>query len=612
MWMIGEEEEQDPSLLYGQAEDIRDKNFTGVLAVPRAGVLDIRDPKYLEIFKMAVDAAKSSGLEIWLMADPRLASDSLINDTGEALEVLIPIIMADEGEEIPTPGLRPTHMHQGGGINYKFTGIERSYSLGKNEQLVFPRYRTNFFDYSNPCMWAFWEEYIGEVFEKIRGFTGLCWDEPGFYCDGGRFPYGKYITGEFLGRYGYDIGDHLLNLQIDSPDWKHIKIRNDYYSLVNSIVADSMRKNFELIGRYTEKLEKFTIGIHATWHGEFCGIEERSHGSMDLWKLRPYQTASFTDIGECEKLVEPEKGPDVVYSLVLARSLSRIGPNRGLIYSNLWGIDFGKGRNSTPFEILDYWADLLGLFGARWIAHAYGWPGTRFKDLNFGPGYPDHPTWERFESVNEKINKSTAENADVEQVADVLVVYPLESFYAVGRGDHREMTWDFVRLIDKLARSGYQVDVVSSEWLKDAKIEDESIVLNGCEYNSIIVPHCNVISDIVHTLINNAANAGIPVIIGIYGDEIRHMSGMPAIMPKSAVIIAKDDDPLDVIGQTIEPTFVLPNGALANVFRTPSGYKIHLIPDRPFGKFSGIFEYAGYELDIKSRTEPYLIELPFE
>jgi len=333
---------------------------------------------------------------------------------------------------------------------------------------------------------------------------------------------------------------------------------------------------------------------------------------MDLWNLRPYQTASFTDIGECEKLVEPDKGPDVVYSLVLARSLSRKGPNRGLIYSNLWGIDFGREQDSVPVEILDYWADLLGLFGARWLAHAYGWPGTRFKDLNFGPGYPDHPTWERFKSVNAQINKSNSDLNYGEQVADVLVVYPLESFYAVGRDDHREMTWEFVRLIDRLTRSGYQVDVVSSSWLADAKIEDESVILNGCEYNSIILPHCNVISDIVYKLINETANAGIPVIAGAHGDGIRHMSGMPAVMPQSAVIIGRDDDPMEVIGQTIEPTFILPDSALGNVFRTSSGYRIHLIPDRPFGKFSGIFEYAGYKLDIKSRTTPYIIELPFE
>jgi len=610
MWMIGETEENDPGILHAQARDIADQNFAGVLIVPRAGTLDIRNPKYLEIFAAATDAAKSANLEPWLMADPRLASDSLISDTGECLEVLIPVNVAGD-LKIPEIPLRPTHMHQSGGITYKYSGIEKQFST-KTGELYFLKYKTNFFDYSNPGMWVFWEDYVEELFRKIDGFTGMCWDEPGYYCDNGRLPWSKHIVDAFQRAYGYDIREKLNHLLTDSPDYSHIKVRNNYYEKINDTVYEAMKENYGLIRKLPGGDEKFTVGIHATWHGEFCGIEERNHGSMDIWNLRSFQTAAFTDIGETEKLIEPGKGPDVLYSLVLARSLSRVGPNRGLVYSNLWGINFGHENDSASVEILDYWSDLLDLFGARWLAHSYGWPGTRYTDLNFGPGYPDHPTWDHFKIVNGKILGSLKNYDTLEDITDVLVVYPLESFYAVGREIFREPTQNFVRLIDNLTRSGYQVDIVSSTWLKDATVNGKSILLNGCEYKSLIIPHCTVITDTVHELAGTASDAGIPVIVGSEPHGPVFKSGIPAPLPESVTKYFYNDDPMHFITVKIEPAYILPEGSLGNVFRSQSRYRIILIADRPFGKYGGIFKFAGHQIKISERTEPFEIELPLE
>ena len=78
-WMLGQKEEENPSLVEGQAGDIADAGFAGVLLIPRAGRLDLRDPAMLDLLQRAADAGISSGLAIWIMADPRLASDSPVS-----------------------------------------------------------------------------------------------------------------------------------------------------------------------------------------------------------------------------------------------------------------------------------------------------------------------------------------------------------------------------------------------------------------------------------------------------------------------------------------------------------------------------------------------------
>ena len=57
MWMLGVDEENDPELTVAQAKDIADHGFEGVLLTPRAGNLDLRDPRMMELLETASRAS---------------------------------------------------------------------------------------------------------------------------------------------------------------------------------------------------------------------------------------------------------------------------------------------------------------------------------------------------------------------------------------------------------------------------------------------------------------------------------------------------------------------------------------------------------------------------
>ncbi len=670
MWMLGEKEEDDPSRVDTQAADIADKDFTGVLVFPRAGKLDLRHPEMIDLLERASNAANTNGLDVWLLADPRLASRSLIEESGEALEVLIINKTPDDfwnGSnlnsvriegckfrwEMEYPELRPTHMLQEGGITYYPIGLEKVYlfkrgddggiadikditefvdwqhdennrkvivncevdeSLNGYEVLAFPKFRTNFLDYTGIKTWELWIKTIDELFERIECISGICWDEPGFYCEFGKFPYTKHICNHFKKSYGYDLPERLAWLVLDSPDESHAMVRNGYYQLLNNVISSTMDLNWSVSSRAAvnnERMGSIQSGIHATWHGEFCGLEEMVHGSMDLWHLRKFQSAAFTDIGEAERLLNPGTCPDIIYSLVLARSLSKVGPNRGIIYSNCWGINFGKPGDEASGEIMDYWRDLLDMFGARWLAHGYGWPGTRFTDLNFGPGYPDHPTWERFSLLNQH-TKGAGDTFEVgEPVTDVLMVYPLENFYAIGHAGGNRVGVQLVKLVDLLTRRGYQLDIISSEWLMDANIYDGRIVLNGCEYNSLLVTHGRYMTQGLRDFIVQAKDAGVTVVENILSYD--DLTPFGTALPKFDEI---SDDQMErmyeKISDAVPPTFELPDGAIGNIRKDDDGYIVHMIADRPNGRCGGTFKYSGVEVKIEERQEPLTIRLEVE
>jgi len=670
MWLLGEKEENNPRLIEDEARDISDKGFLGVLIIPRAGKLDLRHPRMIDLFERAAVAAKSNGMDPWLLADPRLGSEGFIEETAESLEVLIinrtptdfwngsnlNTTVIENGKftwEMEYPELRLTHMLQSGGVTYDPVGLEKVYVFNRSgsgtigeirditkfvdwqhdklnhkividcevadilngwEVIAFPRFKTNFFDYTGAKSWEAWIKYIDLLFERIDCISGICLDEPGFYCEFGKFPWGDSILDHFRKSYDYNLEDRLAWLVLNSADNSHVHVRNCYYQLLNNIITASVSLNWSIASRSALRHNRapgIQSGIHATWHGEFCGIEDMVHGSLDIWNIRPHQSAAFSDVGGGEKLIRPEAAPDIIYSLVLARSLSRVGPNKGIIYFNFWGIEYGYPDDDAPPEVVDYWRDLLDLFSARWIAHGYGNPNTRTHKLNFGPGYPDHPTWSRFKALNSPDRVAAGSFEVGEPVSDVLFVYPLEGFYAIGHMGGNRLGELLVSLVDLLTRKGYMVDIVSSEWMTRAEITDGAILLNGCSFGSLVVPYGNIMPESLKNFTARASDAGIPVIEGLFSDD--DIAASDLLLPDFELVDrGKIEKMFGMISDSVPPTFDLPEGSIGNVRKTADGYLVHLIPDRAFGKFSGTFRYSGLEVEIDERTEPLIVTLELD
>jgi len=666
MWLLGEDVENDPSVLSSQAEEIAARGFHGVMVFPRGGSLDHIEPRMVEIFCLAAKAAGDNGLKVWMGADPRLASDALIEASGEALEVSIinrepyghwngrnlNASLVENGSfewVMEYPKLRLTHMHQSGGVRYIPIGIEKVYAIKRVgetgvqdfrdvtdkcellsepencivrikgdlsdefegwEILAFPRFRTNFYDYTGTESWKVWTAFVEKLYSRLENIAGVCWDEVGFYCESGKYPLGDRIEKIFLEEHGYSIRDNLIWLVLDSDDNRHIRVRNDYFVTLNNIITDSMKRSREFSVSMATKYGRVEQehGIHATWHGEFCGIEEMNHGSLDVWKIRPHQTGAYTDIGGNERHADPVTGPDMVYSMVLARSLSRVEPKRRIIYSNLWGIDYGTPGDGTPPEIMEYWRWFLDLFGARWLAHAYGWPGTRYSDLRFGPGYPDHPTWGMFDRLNKDRNPEIPELEKYDQLGDVLALFPLESFYALGHYGENRISGEFIKLIDRMFRAGYMIDIVSGEWLENATVSDGSIELNSVRFRSLVLPYCRIVRHDTWQKIREIRDAGIPVIadcakqtLDTGGQELEE------IVFESTFDLM--NDPLAAIGKVIHPTCDLPDGSMGNIWLTENGAYVYLMPHTFDRAYDGNFRFGNFEIKIEERRTPLVLSI---
>ncbi|MFH1676932.1 MAG: hypothetical protein ABIC40_07890 [bacterium] len=665
MWMLGSEVEDEPSKILFQANDMALAGFSGVILTPRAARSDLRSQAMFDILKKAADAARNRDLDVVIMADPRLASESLIRETGEAQDILLinrtpankwdgrklntsEIIGGSFSWKIDYPLHRLTHMIMSGAITYSPSGIARVYAVRRSDKnqvreftditaqselkhdsnshsveiignvpdnlngwevIAFPIFRTNFFDYTGLKSWKLWEEFMERLVGEIDGLSGVAWDEPGFYAEYGKFPAGEGVREFFKNENGYDFYDELIWLVLDSPDGRHIRIRNDYYRTLNSIIVTAYRRNYELTRKlFAKKFGGIRTdlfhGIHATWHGEFCGPEDMPHGSMDLWKFRQWQSAAFTDIGGAERLQYPEGCPEPAYSLVLARSLSRFGPNHRIIYSNLWGQRYGTPDSDVPLSIVDYWRDFLDLFGARWIAHSYGYNGTIENDLGFGPGYPDHPAWDQMKIVNKREPEKEIEIEEGTSISDILMLFPLESFYAIGNAYANTYGEALVVLVDELTRNGYQVDIVNGELLSQAEIIDGSIRLNGFDYRALILPYLRVIPEGAWNVIFKAIDNGVQVIADLPDEPIVDISAhrLSGIDIKNRFDLL--ENPFDSIRQIISPTFVTPINSIGSIRKTEKGHRVRLIPNRPGMPFMGTFQFGEYEIEIRESFKP--------
>jgi hypothetical protein len=658
MWIPGPKDEEDHDRLLSQAKDIADHGFKGVVITPRSAKYDLRHKKSIELLKDAAYSAKLNNLDVWIMADPRLASESIIQESRETLELIIinqdsenywngsnlntvKIFKGDFVWFMSYPAIRHTHILMSGGIAYLPIEVDSVFAFKRNETgqvveshnvtdhclmtsdefsrelsvsaedldkyndyevVAFPRFRTNFFDYTSSKSWELWDAYIKELLSKIDCISGICWDEPGFYADSGQFPAGERFYTAFRNKYGYDLKNYLLWLVLESQDKRHIQVRHDYYSFLNDIIAQSVRNQGDLSRKYAvtqlQIVDDIVTGIHATWHGEFCGLEEMNHGSMDLWKIRRYQSASFTDIGGAERLIHPETAPDVIYSLTLAKSLSRIGKNPEIIYCNLWGNTFGTYQSEAPPEILDYWKDLLDLFNANWLAHAYGYTGTSKKDLGFGPGYPDHPTWNRFTHLNCENNISS----EFRPASDVLIIFPIQSFYALGHKGGNCIGWEMVKLVDKMFRMGYVVDIFTPFFLTKGAISDGKMVFRDVEYTSVILPYCRVMPEDSLKALEQASEAGVEVIADIQDNHIYSLEGKKMEVSDKSARFNLMDNPFREISSIIKPAIALPDGAIANIFIKEKQIQLRIMPDFPGREFSGKLIYGSNEVDIPHGT----------
>lgn len=300
------------------------------------------------------------------------------------------------------------------------------------------------------------------------GLDGLWWDEPG-YCTGfdrsfsadrGRIPWGNGLQALYSRRTGRDAADDLVYLIAETDDHRWGATRESYYRTLEDAVfgaqADLLAHARQVVGDHV------SMGVHQTWHQNG---DDAIHGTMDWWRGSEVLRAGYADVGDADRIDDPDQMAEVTALATIAVGMGRHSASRTAHY-NLWGVHYGTEGTVPGPDVLAWWVDLQATIGCNWLAHTYGPTGYFERPSVWGPGYPDHPTWEDMADATGRLARASVLTRGTLPECDVAFVYPLGTMYRLGSELANPLAHGVHMVIDAMVRSGFELDVVSAETLR--------------------------------------------------------------------------------------------------------------------------------------------------
>jgi len=557
VWSINDIVIEDSTTLDRQFDDIRTAGFGGVAVFVRCSRYSWDDEPARNALRRIGELCKRHCMDCWLGLDPRFISHLLVQ-RGEGLELVmfgeqsranvVPNVAAVvDGMYSVRCAIPPRHVHTltDVAIVYAPLGIVRVYAFragtasvskediidvtsearffynardgyveafgrfpvsngGSWSVLGFFRFKTNHVDFSDVSQIRFYLEKLRRLKREGISMHALMWDEPGFTCTFGSLPYSTSIRRTFSNRTHCSLDSGLWKLALDARDGSHTVIRNQYYSIVQELLNDAQIKANKQVRRLWR--EETIAGIHDTWHFESADMCDMNHGSLDLWRALKTKSGGFVDLGGIDQLRDPDSHyyANLAAMSVIAASLGRWS-ERGFAVNNLWtvGDDDGEGWQCT---VMDHCVNTMALFGTRWLAHAYGPVGTIGEERSFLgspplPGYPDHSTWKEFPRWNRFLEEHVAMCENRLPEANLLVVYPVRSFYALADQRADAAALQIFRLILALVDLHYHIEVISESLLSKAKWTSDVLRIDSHKYEGVLYPYPTVVNRKVFSLL---------------------------------------------------------------------------------------------------------------
>lgn len=636
MWTWQDAQLEDPGLIDVALADIADHGFSGALAMLRGSRYPLSDPLVIEAACHAADTAHRMGLSFWFALDPRLDQGRLVAVDGGGARYLLtgattaePLACTTQvGEEgryrvrLEYGEPRPQHMLSHVAITFEPESIERVFAyrstsdgtvvadtvrditsearlfvqrelgyveiFGRLEGgdgwriLALPRFGSTYPELGSDDVQA----ALIEIYRAYRRagceLDGVFWDEIGYVTgygnDGGYLPYGQAIREAFRRRHGDDLGSRLIYLVLDDDAGHAIRVRRDYYASVQEVVVVAQERCAaearELWGRQVES------GIHQTWHQD---ADDLPHGSGDWWLGSAALSGGFTDVGDAERVDQDDHLDEVWAMVVTAVGLAR-HHERSLAFCNLWGVDYGEPDSRAPMEITDWWGNLLSGFGVVWLAHTYGPNGYIDRRTGWGPGYPDHPAWDRHAHINRRIAEIRTFVSGALPEANVAVVYPVETLYAIGGARASPLARSAQGVISLLARHNVAVDVISPSIFASGEVREDGYWIRApggaLRYTAVVYPHPETIQPAELLRLRELERVEIPTVL--VGGTPRRSTGGELIGEQWAPASTIED--LGAIVDDLPRVVSAPPGAVANLFPRPEGTKSLLVLPATLGK----------------------------
>ncbi len=549
VWTLPDSVIEDPPLLEEQFHEIRRSGFGGVAPFVRCSRYTWNDPPARKTLRAIGVLCKKYRMEHWIGPDPRFVSRELITG-GNGLEVLL---FGDKARADVFPNfgtvtdgpfsvrcrLSPRHVHTLNEVAIEYTpiGLAGVFAVRQEHNAAFPaevvditpdsrffynardRYveafgsfpsretgnwrilaffkaLTNHVDYSNSRQMQTYMSMLTGLKKERCAADGVMWDEPGYTCTYGTLPFSPVIRREYLKHAGRSIETDLWKLALPAHDESHIPVRNTYYR----VIQQSVNKANAATTRHMKRLwgKDVVSGIHDTWHFESADMCDMNHGSLDLWEAMKTKSGGFVDLGGIDQLRNPDSPwyAHLAAMSIICASLGRRSGG-GYAYNNLWtvGDDNGEGWQTG---VMGHCVDTMALFGTRWLAHAYGPVGTIGQERSFLdspplPGYPDHSTWPGFPEWNRRLAGHLEMVEHRLPEANLLVVFPVETLYALAGPAADDAAAGVFRLLLALLDTHYHVEVVSAALCRDGRFEKGAYVSGKRRFDAVLLPFPRVL-----------------------------------------------------------------------------------------------------------------------
>lgn len=612
MWTWQDEQVENHRVLDLALADIAATGFSGVLAMLRGCRYALSDPMVIDAARHATDRAHRLGLAFWFALDPRLdqgrltalpagpaayllvgrdaagtlASETTVDGTGryrvrldygprsqhmlsqvaitvapEAVEHAVAYRRATDGTVLAstvrdvTAGAR-LFVQRAAGYLEIFGRIDPPPDDGWYV-LALPRCSSTYPDLGDDRV----VEAMCEVYRAYHGagvrLDGVFWDEIGYVTgfgeDRGRLPWSPSVVDAFAARYGADARAALPYLLLDDDAGRAARARQAYYAAVQDVVLAAQRRcHAQAQALWGAGVDS---GIHQTWHQN---ADDLPHGTGDWWRGSAALSGGFTDVGDAERA---DTRDEVLAMTAVAAALARhhVQPRA---FCNLWGVEYGG-------DVVDWWAHLLSAFGVGWLVHTYGPNGYIDHATGWGPGYPDHPTWERLGAVSDRIARLREIVDGALPATNLAVVYPIGTLARVGDASANALARDAQRVIATTVRLGLAADVISPDLFAGAEVRDGGLWVGTprgrLRYDAVVYPHPSTLQPAESDRLDDLRTGGVPAVL--IGQPPRESTdGAP---PRPRRTAAMDD--LDAALCDLPRLVHAPEGCVANLFQRPDG-----------------------------------------
>jgi hypothetical protein len=335
-----------------------------------------------------------------------------------------------------------------------------------------------------------WAPDFFAQFEKLRGYR-LQTELPALLGSARSLPSSVVLTTDVVGK-------SLDSLSQDSQDDHAARVKSDYRETISDIMT----------------LESMPIWVQwAHDHGYLARYQ--AHGDpgnlLDLYGI--------ADIPETEMILQNR-------SILVSKFASSAAHVTGKpLASSETGTWLTEHFSETLAE-MKYVVDDMFLAGINHIIYhgtAYSpdeaaWPGWCFyasTEMN-----PRNSIWHDVPTLNEYVTRCQSVLQAGQSDNDVLVYWPIYDRWDDAQGLVQNFDiagrWFETQAIGKTAHMlwdrGYAFDYVSDRQLAGMKAADGGIVLGGCKYRAIVVPHCRLMPLATLEKLRALAAGGIPVI----------------------------------------------------------------------------------------------------